>query len=178
MPQITTPSRQLFPVLGSRVVSSRQLSPTLEILLTSDSNFSNNTLGQFNSNIIAALSPFNEMLIYQTCLWLCMNPNILQLANNMNLSMQTPAADGSQFMSPNSTTLTMAPNQDDKLNATNMDELHAHNSIYHLCKFVQSAFAVNYASRDTEGTKALDKLIKSIAVPSRNGKNFTSNIKL
>ncbi|KAF0357335.1 hypothetical protein F8M41_014662 [Gigaspora margarita] len=114
--QITAPSRQLSPALESRVVSPRQLSPTLGLRtnaqnnfvssnqllinpiltssrmpLTSDSNFSNNILGQFNPNRIAAPSPFNEMSIYQ---------------------------------------------------------------------------AFNYTSRDTEGTKALDRLTKSIAVPS------------
>ncbi|CAG8665092.1 5764_t:CDS:2 [Cetraspora pellucida] len=63
------------------------------------------------------------------------------------------------------------------LNATNTDELHAQNSISHLCKFIQSAFAINYTSRDIEGTKALDRLTKNIAVPSLNGKNFASNLK-
>ncbi|KAF0511664.1 hypothetical protein F8M41_018246 [Gigaspora margarita] len=60
------------------------------MLLTSNSNFSNNTLGQFNPNRIATLSPFNEMSIYQA------------------------SADGLQFMSPNSTMLTMASNQNNK----------------------------------------------------------------
>ncbi|CAG8830546.1 1361_t:CDS:2 [Gigaspora margarita] len=146
----------------------------------------------------------------------------------MNLSMQTLAADGLQFISPNSTILSIAPNQDDKgiewlqivkrhfgdfcnklvndienlvkvfkdkstvsvptssplqkeeiitflneakmldvlnwwLNAANMDELCAHDS-----KIIHRY----------EGTKALDGLTKGIVVPSRNGKNFASNIKL
>jgi len=40
-------------------------------------------------------SPFNKMTIYQLCLWLCMNLNVLQLANNMHLLMQTPVVDRS-----------------------------------------------------------------------------------
>ncbi|CAG8712522.1 3729_t:CDS:2, partial [Dentiscutata erythropus] len=204
--QITIPSRQLSSALESRVVSPKQLSLTLGMLLTSDSNFSNNTLGQFNPNRITALSPFNEMSIYQA------------------------SADGSQFMSSNSMTLITAPNQDDKAKASRdyLKELKClflrgikwlqiakkHfgdfrnklvNDIENLVKdfkkirarpvssplqkeeiiaFVNevktlnSAFAVNYTLRDTEGTKALDRLTKSIAIPSRNGKNFANNIKL
>ncbi|PKK58861.1 hypothetical protein RhiirC2_871429 [Rhizophagus irregularis] len=64
------------------------------------------------------------------------------------------------------------------LNATNLDELRAKNSMYYLCKFIRHAFAINYSLRDTEGTKALDKITKDIAVPSRNGKNFASDLKL
>ena len=52
------------------------------------------------------------------------------------------------------------------LNATNIDELEARGSMSHLCKFVQHAFAINYASRDTEKTKSLDRLTKDIQVPS------------
>ncbi|PKC13239.1 hypothetical protein RhiirA5_410833 [Rhizophagus irregularis] len=64
------------------------------------------------------------------------------------------------------------------LNATNLDELQAQGSMSRLCKFIQHAFAVNYSARDTEKTKTLDKLTKDIGVPSRNGKNFASNLHL
>jgi hypothetical protein len=64
------------------------------------------------------------------------------------------------------------------LNATNMDELLAQDSMYHLNKFIQHTFAINYSSRNTEKTKTLDRLTKNIAVPSRNGKNFASNLHL
>jgi len=64
------------------------------------------------------------------------------------------------------------------LNATNVDELHAVGSMPYLCKFIQHAFAVNYLARDTEKMKTLDKLTKNIGVPSRNGKNFASNLHL
>jgi|SRR5581483_6639837 len=38
---------------------------------------------------------------FQLCSWLCANPNVLQLANNMYQSMQTPlTADGSTSISP------------------------------------------------------------------------------
>ncbi len=52
------------------------------------------------------------------------------------------------------------------LNATNKNELQAQNSMHHLCNFIRHAFAINYSSRDTEKTKALDRLTKDIAVPS------------
>jgi hypothetical protein len=63
------------------------------------------------------------------------------------------------------------------LNATNMEELKAQRSLPHLRRFVQHAFVINYEKRNIEGTKALDKLTKSIAVPSQNGKNFASNLR-
>jgi hypothetical protein len=63
-------------------------------------------------------SPFNEMTIYQLCSWLCANPNVLQLANNMQKSMQLSVVDGSQFVpsiSPNLST--MPRNQENKTKA-------------------------------------------------------------
>ncbi|CAG8819182.1 24343_t:CDS:2, partial [Racocetra persica] len=114
-----TPPRQLSPVLRTRIVSQllssppRQQSPTRigpqkktdaqnnsvssnqlsinPILISSRMSLTSksNLLSQFNPNRITALSLFNEMSIYQ-------------LANNMNLSMQTSATDGTQFMSSNS----------------------------------------------------------------------------
>ena len=64
------------------------------------------------------------------------------------------------------------------LSAVNMVEFRAQNSMYHLCKFVRYAFAINYSSRDTDRTKTLDRLTKDISVPSRNGKNFADNLHL
>ena len=64
------------------------------------------------------------------------------------------------------------------LNATNIDELRAQNSMHYLCNFIQHVFAINDSLRDTEKMKTLDKITKIIAVPSRNGKNFTSNLHL
>ncbi|RIA85927.1 hypothetical protein C1645_830082 [Glomus cerebriforme] len=64
------------------------------------------------------------------------------------------------------------------LNATNMEELQAQNSLPYLCRFIRHTFAVNYSSRDTEKMKTLDKITKNIAIPSQNGKNFASNLKL
>ncbi|CAB4382008.1 unnamed protein product [Rhizophagus irregularis] len=63
------------------------------------------------------------------------------------------------------------------LNATNIDELKAQHSLPHLRRFVQHAFVINYKERNIEGTKALDKLTKSIAVPSQSSKNFASNLR-
>src|SRR5207249_3303645 len=64
------------------------------------------------------------------------------------------------------------------LNATNIPELKAQNSLYTLQRFVQKSFLVNYSSRDTETTKSLDRMTMNIAVPSRNGKNIASNLQL
>ncbi|CAG8736596.1 4222_t:CDS:2 [Cetraspora pellucida] len=285
--QVTAPSRQSLPtlkqsssVLGTRsnnlndFVSSYQLltNPVIMPLRTSsilELNFSNSSLGLISNNIPIP-SIFSNMTIYQICLWLCANSNILQLANTINLSIQTPATNGSPFMHSISSTLsTIVQNQNDKakashdfleelkclflhvrnppkkileelvkqiikcdlnstegvewlhiakrhfgnfynklingieelvenfkeqrnhpttsplqkeeiitfvdetatiyvlsqwLNATNTDELCAQNSISHLCKFIQSAFAINYTSRDIERTKALDRLTKNITV--------------
>ncbi|KAF0473027.1 hypothetical protein F8M41_024913 [Gigaspora margarita] len=58
------------------------------------------------------------------------------------------------------------------LNATNIDELKAQNSMRHLCKFIQQAFAINYSSRNIEKMKPLDKLTKDITVPSQNEKTL------
>ncbi|RGB38595.1 hypothetical protein C1646_755562 [Rhizophagus diaphanus] len=65
-------------------------------------NILNNTFNKSAnySNINEEIpSPFNEMTIYQLCSWLCKNPNVLQLANNMHLSMQTPVVEGARFIS-------------------------------------------------------------------------------
>ena len=64
------------------------------------------------------------------------------------------------------------------LNATNIPELKAQNSLYTLQRFVQKAFIINYDSRDTEGTKSLDRITRDIVIPSRNGKNIASNLQL
>src|SRR5436190_3430822 len=64
------------------------------------------------------------------------------------------------------------------LNATNRVELRAKNSLHTLQRFVQRAFIVNYNSRNTDGTKSLDRMTKNIMVPSRNGKNIASSLQL
>jgi len=64
------------------------------------------------------------------------------------------------------------------LSATKIDELRARNSLSVLRHFIQEAFIINYISRDTEKTKTLDNITRKIAVPSRNGKNFASNLQL
>ena len=67
----------------------------------------------FNTAISEVIPlPFNEMTIYQLCSWLCMNPNILQLANNMHLSMQTPAVEALLFISSG---FTLLQKQDNKV---------------------------------------------------------------
>src|SRR5581483_7521964 len=69
--------------------------------LNTFNNMFTSTQETINFNMIgeAIPSPFNEMTIYQLCSWLCVNPKILQLANNMHSSMQTRATEGSQFIS-------------------------------------------------------------------------------
>lgn len=63
------------------------------------------------------------------------------------------------------------------LNATKMDELRAKNSLPVLRLFIQKAFIISFTARDTEKLKTLDKITQNIAVPSRNGKNFASNLR-
>ncbi|CAG8703826.1 23976_t:CDS:2, partial [Gigaspora rosea] len=40
----------------------------------------------------------------------------------------------------------------------------------------QYIFTINYVSKDLEGTKALDRLTKKIAVLLQNSKNYASNM--
>ena len=48
----------------------------------------------------------------------------------------------------------------------------------HFAKIHPKAFIINYDSRNTEGTKSLDKITKNIAILSRNGKNIVSNLQI
>lgn len=63
------------------------------------------------------------------------------------------------------------------LSATNIDEMRAQSTIQKLCLFVRNAFIIIYASRNIERVKSLDAMTKGIAVPSRNGNNYASNLK-
>ncbi|CAG8760337.1 4975_t:CDS:2 [Gigaspora margarita] len=107
--QVMIPSGQLLPALESRFAPTRHLSPalgsrintqndftsfyqysinpmiTLRKSSASELNYSNNTFNHFNSNNIVILSIFNKMSIYQICLWLYANPNILQLADTKGI---------------------------------------------------------------------------------------------
>ena len=64
------------------------------------------------------------------------------------------------------------------LSAVKIDELRANNSLIYLSHLVKRAIILNYDTRDTESTKSLDKITQNIAVPSRNGKNYASNLQL
>ncbi|CAG8711494.1 3381_t:CDS:2, partial [Cetraspora pellucida] len=258
--------------LRSRPTSPlRSRNNAMNILRNDNNNATTNSIHHFDTTNKVVPSSFNEMTIYQLCSWLCENPKVLQLANNMHLSMQMQVVEGSQFMSSAFSGLNTMPNQENKtkacrdfleelkclflrvrnpqksvfeelvlkvfkcelnsaegiewlhtairhfgdfrnklvnnvmdlvddfkeirsttgplqkeevvafvdesatahvlgrwLNATNLVELKAQNSMQHLCKFIQRAFIINYSSRDTEKTKTLDNLTKNVAVPSRN----------
>ena len=80
------------------------------------SNKASRTDNSYCSNNALASTPptlpvnFHEMdTIHQLCTWLCANPNVLQLAYNMYLSMQLPVADGSGLISRFSPTLMAVP---------------------------------------------------------------------
>jgi hypothetical protein len=79
---------------------------------------------QSNNNEPTLPAPFHGMdNVNQICSWLCKNPNILLLAYNIYLSMQTPVANGFNFISNfNSTMLaTTVPHvqkQEDAVNST------------------------------------------------------------
>jgi len=64
------------------------------------------------------------------------------------------------------------------LNATKIDELRSNDSLIYLSHLVKRALVLNYTIRDTERTKSLDRITINIAVPSRNGKNYASNLRL
>ncbi|RIB21586.1 hypothetical protein C2G38_2299389 [Gigaspora rosea] len=90
----------------------------MNIQMNHTHNVMNNSTIHFDTIDNAVPSPFNKMTIYQLCSWLCENPNVLQLANNMNLSMQAPVIEGLQLMpstSPGS--LTMQQPREDKTKA-------------------------------------------------------------
>ncbi len=68
---------------------------------------------------------FHDMVnVHQICLWLYANPNILLLAYNMHLSMQTSVANVFNFISSNfnssvlATGVSRMPKQEDKVNIT------------------------------------------------------------
>ncbi|RIA79391.1 hypothetical protein C1645_840796, partial [Glomus cerebriforme] len=119
-------SKMILAIPDSRVnspfghITSRILRPRLIPLSPRDNmmnivnnshNISNASQYNFNMNDEGIPLPFNKMMIYQLCLWLCMNPNILQLANNMHLSMQMPVVDGLHFI-PSTTPGTLIMPQD------------------------------------------------------------------
>ena len=64
------------------------------------------------------------------------------------------------------------------LNAVKIDKLRAENSLIYLNYLVKKALIFNYNIRDPERTMSLDGITKNIVVPSRNGKNFASNLHL
>jgi magnesium-transporting ATPase (P-type) len=101
--------------LYSKPTRPSPLGSSANVLNIHNNTFNNNSTHLINEEIP---SPFNEMTIYQLCSWLCMNPNVLQLANNMHLSMQTPVIEGSRFMSSISTgSLIPTSNQENKTKA-------------------------------------------------------------
>lgn len=83
-------------------------------------------------------APFHNMAnVHQICSWLCANPDILLLAFNMHLSMQTPVANAFNSISANfnlSSLATGMPKQEDKVSIT---------LIYFVIIFVQLLTANN-----------------------------------
>ncbi|RIA95934.1 hypothetical protein C1645_816077 [Glomus cerebriforme] len=73
---------------------------------------SNNTFwlnnSSYNNASYALPASFHKMTnIHQICLWLCANPDVLLFAYNMYISMQTPVANGFNFISSNFNSSTM-----------------------------------------------------------------------
>ena len=100
----------------------------------------NNNIPNFNTINEIIPAPFDEMTIYQLCLWLCMNLNVLQLANSMNLSMQTSVVEGSRFMPSTSIGfLAMLQSQENKIKASHdfLEELKC--LFLHVCDPPKSA---------------------------------------
>ena len=59
-----------------------------------------------------------------------------------------------------------------------IDDLRGENSLIYLINSVKKAVVFNYNIRDPERTKNLDVITKNLVVPSRNGRNFASNLQL
>ncbi|CAG8653745.1 9856_t:CDS:2, partial [Racocetra fulgida] len=105
----------------NRTLRSRPMSPLesgdnmMNIRMNNTCNVMNNSTIHFDTTDNSVPSSFNKMMIYQLCSWLCENPNILQLANNMNLSMQAPVIERLQLMPSNSPgSLAMLQPREDK----------------------------------------------------------------
>jgi hypothetical protein len=98
-------------VRSNRNLDSRE--DTINIMNTR--NVTNTSRYQFDTTTKIVPSPFDEMTIYQLCSWLCANPDILQMANNMHLSMQTAVVEGLRLM-PSTTprSLTTPQHQENK----------------------------------------------------------------
>lgn len=101
--------------------------PTLRSNVRSYDNdvFHSNTTNTFRrteSNQSTLPAAFGDMTnVHQICLWLCENSNILLLAYNMYLSMQTPTANAFSLNFSSSTLATSVPQmprQDDKVSVT------------------------------------------------------------
>lgn len=98
--------------------SHRARSTSLTAAPSNSLPFSESRSGIIDPNNVVVPSPFNKMTTYQLCSWLCANPNVLQLANSMHVSMQVPIANGGQLAlsSTNSSNLSNIPqNRDDKV---------------------------------------------------------------
>ncbi|CAG8552259.1 21307_t:CDS:2 [Racocetra persica] len=94
---------------------SRPISPlrsrnnTMNILRNDTHDVETNSIHHFDITNKVVPSPFNEIMIYQLCLWLYENSKVLQLANYMHLSIQMQIIEGSQFMSSNFSRLNTMP---------------------------------------------------------------------
>ncbi|CAG8502916.1 4457_t:CDS:2 [Racocetra persica] len=147
-----TPPRQLSPVLGTRIVFQLLSSPPRQQSPT-----------RIGPQVTTPLRLLSLALESRSIEWLQIAKRHFgdfcnKLVNNIENLIKDFKNTRVQLVSKMTDILNWW------LSATNTDELYAHNSIYHLHKFVQSIFAINYISRDTEVTKVLDKLTKNIAV--------------
>ncbi|CAB4430768.1 unnamed protein product [Rhizophagus irregularis] len=85
-------------------------------IMNNTRNVMNTSRHHFDTTTKIVPSPFDEMTIYQLCSWLCANPDILQLANNMHSSMQTPVVEGLRLMTSTAPgSLTMPQHQENKM---------------------------------------------------------------
>ncbi|PKY57058.1 hypothetical protein RhiirA4_477860 [Rhizophagus irregularis] len=82
-------------------------------IMNNTHNVMNTSRHHFDTTTKIVSLPFDEMTI---CSWLCANSDILQLSNNMHLSMQTPVVEGLRLMpSTVSEFLTTPQHQENKM---------------------------------------------------------------
>jgi hypothetical protein len=89
-------------------------------LFTNDNDSRSTFQTSYNAEHTLPASFHDMVNVHQICSWLCANPDILLLAYNMHLSMQTPVT--STFNSISSSALATGvpqmPSQEDKVNIT------------------------------------------------------------
>src|SRR4051812_27275997 len=65
-----------------------------------------------------------------------------------------------------------------QLDAVDINKLRRNNSLEKLIEFSRESLKVNWEGRNLESTKSLDRITKSLVIPSRSGFNIASSLEL